>query len=58
MINIYGKGGHARMIASLTEEAVSFYDDSDYYKAKDLLCNIESTKATWRRNIRPVMMER
>jgi sugar O-acyltransferase (sialic acid O-acetyltransferase NeuD family) len=37
MINMYGKGGHARMIASLTEETVSFYDDSDYYKAKDLL---------------------
>jgi sugar O-acyltransferase (sialic acid O-acetyltransferase NeuD family) len=37
MINIYGKGGHARMIASLTEETVSFYDDTDYHKAKDLL---------------------
>ncbi len=35
MINIYGKGGHARMIASLLEETVSFYNDTDYYKAKD-----------------------
>lgn len=35
MINIYGKGGHARMIASLLKETVSFYDDTDYYKAKD-----------------------
>lgn len=37
MINIYGKGGHARMIASLIEDTVTFYDDSDYHKAKDLL---------------------
>lgn len=36
MINIYGKGGHARMIASLIEKTVSFYDDTDYHKAKDL----------------------
>lgn len=33
MINIYGKGGHARMIASLLEHTVLFYNDEDYYRA-------------------------
>lgn len=35
MINIYGKGGHAKMIASLLNESYSFYNDSDYDKADD-----------------------
>ena len=33
MIQIYGKGGHARMIASLLKGPVSFFDDQDYHKA-------------------------
>lgn len=32
MINIYGKGGHARMIASLIDDNYSFYNDDDFYK--------------------------
>jgi sugar O-acyltransferase (sialic acid O-acetyltransferase NeuD family) len=35
MINIYGKGGHAKMIASHLNEPVNFYDDSDYHLAKN-----------------------
>jgi sugar O-acyltransferase (sialic acid O-acetyltransferase NeuD family) len=34
MINIYGKGGHARMIASLIEAETTLYDDSDYQQAE------------------------
>lgn len=34
MINVYGKGGHAKMISSLIRETVSFYDDTDYYTSK------------------------
>lgn len=33
MINIYGKGGHARMIASVLNESFTFYDDDDYKMA-------------------------
>jgi len=33
MINIYGKGGHAKMIASLLNETCLFYNDHDYEKA-------------------------
>lgn len=33
MINIYGKGGHARMIASLLELECSLYNDTDYQTA-------------------------
>jgi len=33
MVNIYGKGGHARMIASLIDDSYSFYNDDDFYKA-------------------------
>ena len=37
MINIYGKGGHAKMIASLFKETYSFfYNDDDYKNANDL----------------------
>lgn len=37
MINIYGKGGHAKMIASLLkDETCKFYDDSDYIYTKDI----------------------
>lgn len=36
MINIYGKGGHAKMTASLVKDNVSFYNDEDYHLAKDL----------------------
>jgi len=32
MINIYGKGGHAKMIESLLGVKCNFYDDSDYDK--------------------------
>jgi sugar O-acyltransferase (sialic acid O-acetyltransferase NeuD family) len=35
MINIYGKGGHARMIASLLEYSVLFYDENDFLEAKN-----------------------
>lgn len=35
MINIYGKGGHAKMIASLLNESYEFYNDADYDKAGD-----------------------
>jgi len=35
MINIYGKGGHAKMIASLLNESYTFYNDSDYDMAGD-----------------------
>jgi len=34
MINIYGKGGHARMIASLLNEPYFFYNDKDYETAE------------------------
>lgn len=33
MINIYGKGGHAKMIASLVDDTYSFFNDDDFYKA-------------------------
>jgi sugar O-acyltransferase (sialic acid O-acetyltransferase NeuD family) len=32
MINIYGKGGHAKMIESLLDVKCNFYNDSDYDK--------------------------
>jgi len=35
MINIYGKGGHAKMIASLLNESYTFYNDADYTRAGD-----------------------
>lgn len=35
MINIYGKGGHAKMIASLLTEPFYFYNDLDYTEAKE-----------------------
>jgi len=35
MINIYGKGGHARMIGSLLEESYRLYNDQDYDTAGD-----------------------
>jgi sugar O-acyltransferase (sialic acid O-acetyltransferase NeuD family) len=35
MINIYGKGGHARMIASLIDAECNFYDDTDYQLADE-----------------------
>jgi len=33
MIQIYGKGGHARMIASILEKEVHFYNDEDFHLA-------------------------
>jgi sugar O-acyltransferase (sialic acid O-acetyltransferase NeuD family) len=41
MINIYGKGGHAKMISSVIDnfnlnDSVYFYDDLDYHNAKTL----------------------
>lgn len=33
MINIYGKGGHAKMVASLIDSTYSFFNDDDFYKA-------------------------
>jgi len=36
MIQIYGKGGHARMIASILEQDASFFDDDDVHKASEL----------------------
>lgn len=36
MINIYGKGGHAKMIASLIKDSVFFYNDMDYHIARDI----------------------
>lgn len=35
MINIYGKGGHAKMIAAILKNNVNFYDDSDYHLANN-----------------------
>jgi sugar O-acyltransferase (sialic acid O-acetyltransferase NeuD family) len=35
MINIYGKGGHARMIASLLGGSVSFYGENDFFEAEN-----------------------
>jgi sugar O-acyltransferase (sialic acid O-acetyltransferase NeuD family) len=34
MINIYGKGGHARMISSLLEVESKLYNDDDYQEAE------------------------
>lgn len=36
MVNIYGKGDHAKMIDSLFIENSFFYNDLDYKQAKDL----------------------
>jgi sugar O-acyltransferase (sialic acid O-acetyltransferase NeuD family) len=35
MINIFGRGGHAKMIASLSDQPVTFFDEADYSEANN-----------------------
>jgi sugar O-acyltransferase (sialic acid O-acetyltransferase NeuD family) len=51
MINIYGKGGHAKMIASLLKTSTSFYNDNDYIKAKSITWFIGVGDNVSRKNI-------
>ena len=36
MIQIYGKGGHARMIASILDGEVSFFNDETFHEANNM----------------------